>query len=115
VLSRSGAEAHYLRFWKDTGKRGVGFLIEDKPDEDGKVSGGIYEDRLQAVLLAVGPGPVGHEMPGAGARELYLDNRSPVNGDLAPGLEDDAPRVIGDLEDLLFAHSRLIHFIAGDI
>jgi hypothetical protein len=86
---------------KDRRKRMEGFLIENEPDEDGQVSGGVYEDRVEPVLLAIRPGPVGHEMPGAGAREVDLDHGLPVYRDLPPGLEDDAPRVIRDLEDLL--------------
>ena len=96
----------------NTRKGFVRFFIEDEPDQDGKVSGRVHEYRVEPVLLAVRPGFLAHEMPGACAGPVHLDRGLPIDVDLPPGVEDDTLRVFRDLKQVLLAHwPYLFYFI----
>lgn len=89
---------------RDIRKRWKGGFIEDEPDQDWKVSGRIHKYRVEPVLFAVRESPVAHELPGACAVSVNFDNGFTIDGNLPPGIEDNAIGVIRDLEYILLTH-----------
>jgi hypothetical protein len=88
----------------NTRKRCKGDFIEDEPDQDGEIARRVHEYRVEPVLFAVRLGPVAHELSGACAISVNLDNGFTIDIDLPPRIEDNAIRVIRDLKYVLLTH-----------